>query len=338
MFKKRLILVCLHVFIATFFIQCQPAQSPMKNTSLERIFKKYKRPPFLKLGDTIMVVAPAGYLNDSTDLDAGIELAKSWGVSVVLGKHIFDKYNHFAGKDEDRLSDIQEAIDRKDIQAIWCSKGGYGTVRILDQIDFSEFKKHPKWLIGFSDITALHAHIHNLGVETIHATMPGGIKSASAEAKLSLQKSLFGVSYTVEIPSNPLNKQGKAEAVLIGGNLSMIVSMIGSKSQYKTSGKILFLEDLSEDLYRLDRMMYSLKRSGALKNLKGIIVGDFSYKIDQNTKFGGTHREIILNAVKEYNYPVIFDLPAGHIRDNRTLIFGGKVKIEAGEITSKVSN
>ncbi len=298
---------------------------------------KCSKPPYLKKGDTIMIVAPAGFVADSTELDSGIALAKSWGLEVVLGKHVFSKHNHFAGTDEERLHDMQLALDDKHIKAIWCSRGGYGTVRIIDQIDCTAFEKNPKWVVGFSDITTLHSHIHNLGIATIHATMPGGIHSATNETKQTLYKALFGYDYGFEIPSNPLNKKGRTKGVLIGGNLSIINSMIGSNSQINTYGKILFIEEVGEDLYRVDRMMYSVKRSGLLKNLKGLIVGDFSYDSEKNTLFGGSHREIILNAVKEYNYPVIFDFPAGHSKDNRTLIFGKEIKIEGNDATSKIS-
>ena len=167
--------------------------------------------------------------------------------------------------------------------------------------------------------------------------MPGGMRSALDETKQTLYKALFGYDYSYEIPSNPLNKKGIANGILIGGNLSIINSMMGSDTEINTYGKILFLEDVGEDLYRVDRMMYTLKRSGLLKNLKGLIVGDFSYDIEKDTLFGGSHREIILNAVKEYNYPVIFDFPAGHIRDNRTLIFGKKIEIESNESASRIS-
>ncbi len=298
---------------------------------------KFTKPSYLKKDDTIMIVAPAGFVMDSTELDPGIALAKSWGLEVVLGKHVLNRYNHFAGTDEERLGDMQLALDNKNIKAIWCSRGGYGTVRIIDQIDFTAFEKNPKWVIGYSDITTLHNHIHNLCIATIHATMPGGIHSATDEAKQTLYKALFGYDYDFEIPSNSLNKKGNAKGVLIGGNLSIINSMMGSVTEINTDGKILFIEDVGEDLYRVDRMMYTLKRSGLLKNLKGLIVGDFSYDIEKDTLFGGTHREIILNAVKEYNYPVIFDFPAGHVKDNRTLIFGKEIKIEVNDLLSKVS-
>jgi muramoyltetrapeptide carboxypeptidase len=298
---------------------------------------KFTKPTYLKKGDTIMIVAPAGFVPDSTEIEPGIALAKSWGLEVIVGNNAFKKHNHFAGTDAERQSDLQFALDNNNIKAIWCSRGGYGTVRIIDQIDFTAFEQHPKWVVGFSDITTLHSTIHNLGIATIHATMPGGMKRASDEAKQTLYKALFGYSYDLEIPTNPLNKMGNAKGVLIGGNLSILNSMIGSFSEVNMNGKILFIEDVGEDLYRVDRMMYTLKRTGALKNLKGLIVGDFDYDVEKDTLFGGTHREIILNVVKDYNFPVLFDFPAGHVRDNRALIFGKEIHIEVNETVSKVS-
>ncbi len=315
----------------------------MKNEYLVRQVQNYPqsirfiKPPYLKKGDTIMIVAPAGFVPDSTEIDPGIELAKSWGLEVIIGKNAFKKHNHFAGTDDERQSDLQFALNDKKIKAIWCSRGGYGTVRIIDQLDFTTFQKKPKWVIGYSDITTLHSTIHNLGIASIHASMPSGMKLASEEAKQTLYKALFGYGYGFEIPTNPLNKKGNTKGILIGGNLSIINSMIGSFSEVNLYNKIFFIEDVGEDLYRIDRMIYTLKRTGALKNLKGIIVGDFNYDVEKDTLFGGTHREIILNVVKEYNYPVIFDFPAGHIRDNRTLIFGKDINLEVNDSTSKVS-
>ena len=340
--QKRVPLICIQLLFIAVFVQCKTHYQTMKQDPLVRQDQnklqsmKFTKPSYLKKGDTIMIVAPAGFVPDSTEINPGIELAKSWGLEVIVGKNAFKKHNHFAGTDEERQTDLQLALDDKKIKAIWCSRGGYGTVRIIDQLDFTAFEKNPKWVIGFSDITTLHTTIHNLGIATIHATMPGGMKRASDEAKQTLYKALFGYSYGLEIASNPLNKKGSAKGVLIGGNLSIVNSMIGSVSEVNTNGKILFIEDVGEDLYRVDRMMYTLKRTGALKNLKGLIVGDFDYNIEKDTLFGGTHREIILNAVKEYHYPVIFDFPAGHIRDNRALIFGKEITIEVNETVSKI--
>lgn len=297
---------------------------------------KFSKPSYLKKGDTIMIVAPAGFITDSTDITSGIALAKSWGLEVIVGENAFNKHNHFAGTDAERQSDLQLALDNENIKAIWCSRGGYGTVRIIDQIDFRAFEKNPKWVVGFSDITTLHATIDNLGIASIHATMPGGIKKASEEAKQSIYKALFGYGYGIDIQSNPLNRNGNVKGVVTGGNLSILNSIIGSFSEVNMFGKILFIEDVGEDLYRIDRMMYTLKRSGALKNLRALIVGDFDYNVEKDILFGGTHREIILNVVKDYDFPVLFDFPAGHIKDNRALRFGAEISIEVNETVSKV--
>jgi muramoyltetrapeptide carboxypeptidase len=341
--QKRVAIIYLLLLIIVFFVQCKTYNSTMKNEYLVRQDQnqpqsiRFIKPPYLKKGDTIMIVAPAGFVPDSTEIDPGIELAKSWGLEVIVGKNAFKKHNHFAGTDDERQSDLQLALNDKKVKAIWCSRGGYGTVRIIDQLDFTTFQKKPKWVVGYSDITTLHSTIHNMGIASIHASMPGGMKRASEDAKQTLYKALFGYGYGFEIPTNPLNKNGNAKGILIGGNLSIINSMIGSVSEVNLYDKIFFIEDVGEDLYRIDRMMYTLKRTGALKNLKGIIVGDFDYDVEKDTLFGGTHREIILNAVKEYNYPVLFDFPAGHIRDNRTLIFGIEINLAVNDTTSKVS-
>jgi muramoyltetrapeptide carboxypeptidase len=341
--RKIFSILCIQLFIVVFFVQCKTNLSSMNHGTLVRQDQntsskmKFMKPSYLKKGDTIMIVAPAGFVPDSTEIEPGIALAKSWGLEVIVGKNAFKKHIHFAGTDAERQNDLQFALDNKNIKAIWCSRGGYGTVRIIDQIDFTAFEQHPKWVVGFSDITTLHSTIHNLGIATIHATMPGGMKRASEDAKQSLYKALFGYSYGFEIPSNPLNKMGNAKAVLIGGNLSILNSMIGSFSEVNMNGKILFIEDVGEDLYRVDRMMYTLKRTGALKKLKGLIVGDFDYDVEKDTLFGGTHREIILNVVKDYDFPVLFDFPAGHVRDNRALIFGKEIEIDVNDTVSKIS-
>lgn len=289
----------------------------------------FQSPPFLKPGNKIMVVSPAGFLKNASKLDQGIALAKSWGLEVLLGKHYDKKNNHFAGTDTERLEDLQEALDNPDIKAIWCSRGGYGTIRIIDELDFTKFKQNPKWIIGFSDITVLHTKLHQLGFQSIHATMLGGIETASPMAKATLYNALFGKTNLLTINSNPLNKYGISEGVLVGGNLAIIDSMNGSETQINWKDKILFIEEIGEYLYRVDRMLHSLKRCGAFEQLKGIIVGDFDYDIESNQQFGGTHREIILHAVKNYNYPVIFDFPAGHIDNNAALTFGKVIRMES---------
>ncbi|MGL2994819.1 S66 peptidase family protein [Flavobacterium sp. TSSA_36] len=298
---------------------------------------KFQSPPFLKKGNTIMIVSPAGFLKEASVIQSGIQLAESWGLHVVLGQHYDKKFNHFAGTDEERLEDLQNALDDPNIHAIWCARGGYGTVRIIDQLDFSKFIQHPKWIIGFSDITTLHCQLHKIGFQSLHATMPGGIASATTLAKETLYNALFHKPYQINIPSNSLNKTGSTEGILVGGNLSIIDSMLSSASQIDWKDKIMFIEEVGEHLYRVDRMIYSLKRSGALEHLKGIIVGDFEYEVESNLQFGGSHREIILNAAKAYSYPVIFDFPAGHINNNAALIFGKKIRLISNLETTQIN-
>ena len=231
------------------------------------------------------------------------------------------------GSDEDRAADMQRMLDDPDINAILCARGGYGTVRIIDKLDFSEFVKHPKWLCGFSDITVLHAHINqNYGVATLHSSMPLSMKNLAED---HVQYNSILVSLKGELPSynfisHELNRKGEFEGEVVGGNLSVLYSILGSDSDVNTDGKILFLEDLDEYLYHIDRMIMNLKRNGKLSNLKGLIVGGMSDMNDNTIPFGKSAVEIIREAVKEYDYPVCFNFPAGHIEDNRALILGKK--------------
>ncbi|MCK6650038.1 MAG: LD-carboxypeptidase, partial [Bacteroidia bacterium] len=217
-------------------------------------------------------------------------------------------------------------LDDTSIKAVISARGGYGTVRIIDKLNFSTFKKHPKWIIGYSDITVLHSHIHNMGIQTLHATMPINFK-VNEEATETLRKSLFGEKIHYSFEPHALNKNGKAEGILVGGNLSLLYALCGSNSDIDTKGKILFIEDLDEYLYHIDRMMMNLKRSGKLSGLTGLIVGGMSDMKDNAVPFGKTAEAIILDAVKEYNYPVCFHFPCGHIDRNLAIILGKKVEL-----------
>ncbi len=292
------------------------------------------QPPFLKKGDKIGIVACARKVSKE-EMDPAIEILKNWGLEVVLGKNLFQADNQFAGTDKERADDLQILLNDNSIKAIISARGGYGTVRIIDKIDFGAFVKHPKWIIGYSDITVLHSHLHTMGYQTIHSTMPINF-SKNAEATESLRKALFGEKVTYEIESDLFNKKGNAEGELIGGNLSILYSITGSVSDIHTDGKILFLEDLDEYLYHIDRMMMNLKRSGKLSRLAGLIVGGMSDMKDNAIPFGKSTEEIILDAVKEYNYPVCFHFPAGHIDRNLALPLGKKIKLEVSD-TVKLS-
>jgi len=294
-----------------------------------------KRPDYLKNGDVIGIVATAkNFLPE--ELDAGIEIIKSWGLKVKVGRYCYNHYNQFAGTDAERYSDLQKFIDDKDIKAIICARGGYGTSRIIDMVDFSAFETHPKWVAGFSDVTVLLAHLNALGYQSIHSSMPVVFgRNQNRFSIETLRNTLLGRLQSFQFPSHPLNRKGKAEGQLVGGNLSILISVLGTASDISTRGKILFIEDVGENLYRIDRMMVQLKRAGKLDNLKGLIVGHFSDLSDNEVPFGKSAFEIIADAVKEYNYPVGFNFPAGHEADNRAFILGASysISVEADDTT-----
>lgn len=280
-----------------------------------------KQPTHLQQGDLVAIVTTARKINRE-DIQKAIELLESWGLNAVVGRTIGKEDHQFGGTDIDRTTDFQEAMNNESVKAIWCARGGYGTVRILDALDFSKFKKVPKWIIGFSDITALHSHIHTLNIQTIHGIMPITVSSCSNEAAVSLKSALFGKSIRYKTPCESNNKLGKASGALVGGNLSMLYSLLGSKSSIKTDDKILFIEDLDEYLYHIDRMMMNLKRNGYFNKLKGLIVGGMTKMNDNTIPFGKTAEEIILDNIKEFDFPVCFNFPAGHVKDNRALVLG----------------
>jgi muramoyltetrapeptide carboxypeptidase len=294
-------------------------------------------PPYLQEGDTIAIVAPAGILKDREDtIQKAKELAENWGLSVILGTNVFNQNNHFAGTDAERAADFQEALDNKSIKAIWTARGGYGSVRILDLLDFTKFKEHPKWIIGYSDITALHNHIHNLGIETMHGMMATSLEEKPEEiiqTISSFKKALFGEKLKYSIPApegnrNAILNSGEIlKGQLIGGNLSILTSMLGSNSQLLTEGKILFIEEIGEYKYSIDRMVQSLKRAGYFTKVKAVIVGNMSSIKKNSTQWGSTIEQLILEAIPK-NIPVLFDFPAGHEADNRALIFGRNVALE----------
>lgn len=295
------------------------------------------QPNFLKQGDSIAIVAPAGILiNKNQWIEKAVELAKSWGLEVRVGKHVFDQNYHFAGSDDNRAKDFQEALDNPNIKAIWCARGGYGSVRIIDKLDFRKFLDVPKWIIGYSDITAFHNHLNKLGVQSIHGMMGTSMEFDDNESKASLKSVLFGEKVHYEIPTNEMNRKGEAEGELVGGNLSILVSMLGSESQLDTDGKILFIEEIGEYKYAIDRMLQSLKRAGYFDNLKGLIVGDMS-NIKKNTRVWGSSMEkLILDVVSEYDFPVAFDFPAGHEPKNKAVIMGAKISMKVSAQQSKI--
>ena len=294
------------------------------------------QPVYLKKGDKISILSTARKIS-SAEIAMAIELAESWGLQVVVGKTINAQQNQMAGDDNFRLHDFQQALDDDSIKAIWCARGGYGTVRIIDEIDFRKFKKHPKWICGFSDVTVLHSHLQTLfNTASIHSLMPINVNENTKESETveSFRKCLFGERIRYQFESHQLNKTGKAKAEIVGGNLSILYSLAASQSDMDTNGKILLLEDLDEYLYHVDRMMMQLKRSGKLENLAGLIVGGMSEMKDNTTPFGKTAEEIIAEHVQEFDYPVCFNFPVGHQLDNRAVKLGMVAELEVNEHNS----
>lgn len=288
-------------------------------------------PPYLKKGDKIAITCPAKSLPG--EITSAVRLLESWGLEVVLGDTVNARHHQFAGDDELRTKDLQRFLDDKSVKAIIAARGGYGTIRIIDKLDFTSFLHEPKWIVGFSDITVLHSHIHaTCNVQTIHGQMPLNVPDGTKPSLESLRKALFGelMNYSYQ-PSTP-GRSGSANGKLIGGNLTLLVMMSGSISDMSFRDKILFIEDVGEYYYSIDRLLWQLKRAGKLSELKGLIVGGFTDLKDNATPFGESVEEIVMSHVKEYNYPVAFDFPAGHISDNHALVLGRNTKVDVSEI------
>ncbi|NOU60862.1 S66 peptidase family protein [Marinifilum caeruleilacunae] len=286
------------------------------------------QPAALQKGDKIGIISPAGKI-DPEKVGIAVTKLEDLGLKVVLGKHVFDEYHQFAGRDLNRLKDLQQMLDDPEIKAILCARGGYGCVRILEYVDFDLFLRKPKWIVGYSDITVFHSYLNNiLEVESLHSVMP--INFLDDESGKSVQSMFDGIMGKVEdyqIPSNDLNRLGVAEGELIGGNLSILYSLRGTIMDFETHGKILFIEDVGEELYHLDRMMNNLRMGGKLSELQALVVGGFSLMKEGEPKFGKTAYEIIQESVSNYSFPVVYGFPAGHINDNWTLPLGRYVKI-----------
>lgn len=295
------------------------------------------KPAYLKQGDSVAIVATAKKIQQG-EIDGAINLIESWGLKVKLGANLYNADRQFSGTVEQRLTDLQWAIDAPEIKAVLFARGGYGTVHLVDHLDWTMFQSNPKWLCGFSDLTVLHSHVQNLiGVETLHSSMPIFFKDGQPNlGSDSLKKALFGEHSIVEWNPHSLNRTGEAKGQLVGGNLSVLYSISGSKSEVNTDGKILFLEDLTENLYHLDRMMMQLKRSGKLSNLAGLVVGQFTEMIDNTIPFGKTFEQIILDAVLEYSFPVAFNAPIGHVDHNEAVFYGRSTFLIVNETESKL--
>ncbi|WP_345230432.1 LD-carboxypeptidase [Olivibacter ginsenosidimutans] len=285
-----------------------------------------KTPPYLKKGDQVGIVCPAWKVDQ--DLTGAITLLQSWGLNVILGKTVHSSYRQYAGSDELRAHDFQQMLDNDDIRAVFAARGGYGCVRMIDRVDFSRFAKHPKWIIGFSDVTVIHSHVHqHYGIPTIHGQMPITIPDATKASLNSLRETLFGKTPVYEYQSTHLNLAGETKGQVIGGNLALLVNVLGSVSDMDYNGKILFIEDVGEYYYAIDRMLWTLKRASKLKNLKGLLVGGFTSLKDSATPFGISIPDLVHEIVGEYGYPVAFDFPAGHIDNNFTLILGKEAQL-----------
>jgi len=279
-------------------------------------------PAPLKKGDYVAVTAIASLVSRDK-IEPGIKILENWGLNVLRGAHLYDRYGSFAGTDTDRLYDLQQVLDDPEIKAVFIARGGYGTTRIIDRIQLSLLKKHPKWVVGFSDITALHAHLFVNGFIGMHGPMPGYYASEKYQLSTDhLRSILFGEWLPIQAPEHPLNRIGDAKGRLLGGNLAILSHLIGTRSDVDTKGSILLLEDIGEYCYAIDRMMVQLKRTGKLNELAGIVVGHFSNIKDTKPPFGKSALEIIREHVEEYDYPAAFNFPVGHENENFPIPIG----------------
>jgi muramoyltetrapeptide carboxypeptidase len=287
-------------------------------------------PPNLKSGDKIGIVAPARKV-EFDELNTAIDVFESWGLKVELGGNLFKEDHQFAGTEIQRAEDFQFMLDNPEIKAILCARGGYGTIKIIKHLSVEKLLKNPKWIVGYSDITAMHAYLNQyLGVKSIHGIMPFNInpENKNSRAVESLKEIMFGQLPAVSLLPHDFNRAGNETGTLIGGNLSVLYSIAGTKYDYDYTDSILVIEDLDEYLYHIDRMMMNMKYSGKLSKLKGLIVGGMTDMHDNKVAFGKTAYEIIRDAVSEYNYPVCFDFPIGHQEKNLSLILGSKARLD----------
>jgi len=293
-----------------------------------------KFPPYLKKGDTIGITCPAGYMAREKALSC-IETLQQWGFEVMVGKSLGSgSNNYFSGTDEERLNELQAMLDNADINAILFGRGGYGVGRIIDQVNFTQFKRRPKWLIGYSDITVLHSHIHsNYKIATLHSPMASAFNDGENKNEFitSLHKAITGKKGRYKCAPHTFNKQGMATGELIGGNLSLLVHLIGTSSDISTNNKILFVEDIGEFIYSTDRMFYQLLRSGKLDKLAGLIIGKFTDVKDTERPFGKTVEEAINDIIGQFDYPVCYHFPVSHSRENYALKVGGTYELKVGD-------
>ena len=287
-----------------------------------------KQPLSLKKGDTIAIIAPASRV-EKDYIEKAVKSLTDLGYIVRLGDNVFSEYHQFAGIDSQRCEDFQSALDDKEVKAVFCARGGYGSVRIVDSLDFSEFRKSPKWIVGFSDITVFHSLLNGkFGISTVHAPMPVNAKSPFFQENLQqLDAILKGKRPEIKISHHSLNRPGNYKGRLVGGNLSILYSLQATPYEIDTKGKILFIEDVGEQLYHLDRMLNNLRLSGKLKDLKGLIVGGMTAMEDKKRPFGKSPYEIVLEAAQDFGFPIAFDFPAGHIDNNVPFVLGEEITL-----------
>ncbi|MFT3910143.1 MAG: LD-carboxypeptidase [Ferruginibacter sp.] len=290
-------------------------------------------PPYINPGNTIGITCPAGYMA-AEKVSTCIQTLQAWGYEVMIGKTIGStSQNYFSGTDEERIDELQAMLDDKNIHAILFGRGGYGMGRIIDKLNFKKFIQHPKWLIGYSDITILHTHLlSNYNIASMHAPMAGAFNDIenSKEYIEALHNAMTGKKASYSCISHPLNRKGDVEGILIGGNLTLLTNIIGTASDFDTKNKILFIEDIGEYLYKIDRMLYQLKRSGKFDKLRGLILGGFTDMKDTERHFGKTMDELIKEVVAEYNFPVCFNFPVGHSKENLALKVGVAYRLKVG--------
>ena len=293
------------------------------------------QPPALNPGDLIYITAPAKLMDGQAVTYAKKHLEEN-GFKVLISKNCLGKHHYFSGTDEERLWDLQFGIDHPDVRAILCARGGYGSIRLVDRINWANMLREPKWLIGFSDITVFHHRLNKLGVQSIHGSMPINFEKNTEAALTSLVNTLKGSWPQFLLPSNQCNKVGIATGNLIGGNLSIVYSMLGTDDQYDFEDSILFLEDLGEHYYQVERMFFALKKSGAFQKIKGLIIGGISELEDTDPPLGRTIEEIVLDQLMFTRIPVLFNFPGGHIEDNRAMVFGKKIQLTVSEEEASV--
>lgn len=302
-------------------------------------------PPALRSGDIIGITSPAGYIINQ-EIQSAVKKMESWGYKIKIGDTIDKRDFTFGGTDEERAKDLQQMLDDPKIKAIMCARGGYGAVRIIDKLNWDKFKTKPKWIIGFSDVTVFHSHLNrNFGIASIHSKMCNSFpddwsmaEPIQIETIESIQLALRGIKMKYHVVPNAQNKPGVADGVLIGGNLKMLETLAGTKSDITTAGKILFVEDTGEYMYNVDRMFWHLKRTGKLSQLKGLIIGGFKIKVDEDADdFGRALQDVVLEKIKAYRYPVCFDFPVGHQKNNYALKCGVKhrLSVSANEVSLK---